>query len=277
MSGITNGRDERGGVELLERSPVASGHFGAHTLAQYAASELGSERHAEVAAHLAGCDRCRARLDDEDAERRAFLARRPTGAFLAALERRRPEPWWRRFRWQPWLGAALAAAAMVALVVQSGALTNADGPGSRNRLKTAFDLSFHVRSGDVIELGKPGGIYHPGDAIQLRYSSPTEGHLVVVSVDSAGAATAFYDASGQSLQIAPAVAELLDGSVVLDDALGPERVIGCFSDTPLATDDVLGAARAALDAAGGDPRAVGALDVPCRQIGFLIDKQRPAP
>ncbi len=272
MNGTTT---PRASEERLALRPGDGGgaHPGRLTLGRLGAGELSPAERAAVLAHVAGCARCRAVIDDDEAERLAFLARRPASALLAALEARRRTPWWRRVRPASWIGGLVAAAAALLLAVQTGDLSDSGGGGTR--LKAAFDLSFHVRSGQTVEVGVPGASYRPGDAIQLRYSSPVDAYLIVLSVDSVGAATAFYDDHGRSLPIAAGVAELLDGSVILDDALGPERVIGCFSDAPLATADVLAAARAALSEASGDPRAVARLGAPCRQVSFLIDKRAP--
>ena len=126
-------------------------------------------------------------------------------------------------------------------------------------------------------MGLPGAAYHPGDSLQLRYTTPAHRHLLVVSLDGHGAVTAFYERWGRSLSIEPGVAQLLQTSVVLDDAVGPERIIGCFSHAPLRTSQALEAGRRALAAAGGDPRAVESLDLPCDQTSFLIEKRPLGP
>ena len=134
-------------------------------------------------------------------------------------------------------------------------------------------LDFVAEVDGAVAPGRPGGTYRPGDRIQLRYTAPAATYLVVVSLDSRGAVTAFYDDAGRSLALEPGVARVLDGSVVLDDALGPERVVGCFADAPVATGEVVAAGRRALRAAGGDPAATGPLDLPCEQATFLIHKR----
>jgi len=258
-------------VDLSLLAPPSSDHPGAHLLGRLAAGEPDAPELAAAAAHVEACPTCRARLSDLDAERRAFLALHPTPAFLATLETRRASrrsPW-ARLRW-PLAASALALAAAALLVV---ALLPAAPP--ETRLKSGYDLSFHVRSGDRVALGQPGARLHPGDAIQLRYSAPRAAHLVVISLDGAGAVTAYYDADGRALPVDPGVAVLLDGSIVLDATLGPERVIGCFSEAPLTTAAVLAAGTRALAAASGDPAAVTRLPLPCPQATFLVDKVAP--
>ena len=250
-------------LALLDAPPVSGSHLGRTTLARWAAGELEDPK---IAHHLAGCDHCQDRLDTLEAERRAFLIRRPLAPFLAGLEAKKP--FWRR--WRPIFtgGFVLAAAAATGLVLMSPSIDSDPILNSpKTRIKSGVGLSFHVRTSAGIADGQPGGVYHPGDAIQLRYTSPTAGHLVVVSLDARGAVTPFY-----ALDVEPGVAQLLEGSVILDDALGTERIIGCFSDS-ISTTTVVEAGQAALQAAQGDPQAVQRLDLDCVQASFTIIKQ----
>ena len=262
-------------LEMPSQMPKRE-HLGHATLARWAASELRGAARDTAAAHIEGCAQCQARLKEMEAQRRAFLVQRPTSRFLADLEARRPKPWLRR--WAPSFGGLLLAAAaalwFVVLAPNPGPTTPGVLPDVHHtRIKSGVGLSFHVRTVDGIHEGQPGGVYHPGDAIQLRYTSPGPVHLLVVSLDSSGAVTPFYDAQGRSLTIEPGTAQLLEGSVVLDDTLGAERVIGCFSREPLSTQAVIEAGEAALKAAGGDPKAVERLDLDCIQTGFTILKR----
>ena len=262
---------------LDAEAPAPDGHLGRHTLARLRAGELTGEPREEAEAHLAGCARCEARVEAMRQDAADFLARRPAAALTGALATRERGPGlWERLRrllTRPALGLGLAAAVTAGLV-----LTVWPGPSEgppdepKTRLKTAVALEFHVLSGGAVSHGTSGDTLHPGDRIQLRYSTPEHGWLVVVSLDSRGAVTPFYDSDGRSLAIEPGVAHLLDGSIELDDALGPERLLGCFSRKPLSTARVVAAGQRALAAAGGDPAAVSALDVPCAQATVIIRK-----
>lgn len=252
-------------LAAIEREPALAGHLGRHALARLASDE----QDPQASAHVAECASCATRLETLRNERRAFLVQRPFGALEGALEDKKPQASW----WPVWSGLLVAAAAALFLTARPPATVVASAP--ETRVKAAAGLTFHVRSGDEVRVGATGETVHPGDAIQLRYTSPQAAHLVVVSMDNAGAVTAFYDDRGRSLGVQPGVAQLLDGSVVLDDALGPERVIGCFSDTPLDTDAVVAAGRRALTAAGGDPRRVERLELDCKQVGFVLNKAPP--
>ena len=252
--------EEKAMLALLDE-PVVANRPSRHTLARIETGEVAGDGEAHPL------------VRELEADREAFLLLHPAGRFADALETRRTRRrWWRAQVALPVVLVA-AAAAVVAL-----SWVPADERGMRavqqeTRLKAAPDLSFHVERDGVVEAGQAGGVYHPGDRIQLRYSTGSHRHLVVVSLDSAGAVTPFYDAAGRSLDIEPGVQRLLDGSITLDAALGVERIVGCFSDEALPTDEIVKAARDALAEAGGDPAKLSRLQVPCAQATFLIDKR----
>ncbi len=256
--------------EFLERNEA---HLGAHRLLQYQSEELSLELCAEVEEHLESCSLCAARLREMEAERQAFLIQHPPGAFLAALEARKLQrrPQLRYFL--GWGGLLASCAAALLLLWQPLSSEPEPKPLPVTRLKAAVDLSFHVKSGAHSRLGCAGEVLQPGDQIQLRISSPQAAHLLVVSLDSRGVVTPFYDLEGHSIPIEPGVAQLLEGSVILDEALGPERIIACFSEEPLETRTVLESGRRALRSAQGAPQAVKSLDLPCAQASFLIHKR----
>lgn len=269
-------------IELLLAQDLEPKHPSALRLLEYQSEELEGAAKARVEAHVASCPACAARLAEARAEQAAFLIQRPTAALLAGLEQRRPTSWWRRWvinaPTRPWvaLGAlATAAALLIALRPAPEIIALSARPSTltpSTRIKAGCDLTFHVKSGAEIRVGEDGDALYPGDQIQLRVSTPQPTHLVIVSLDGSGAVTPFYDDEGWALEMEAGVAQLLEGSVVLDDALGAERVLGCFSESPVSTQAVLDAAAEALEAVDDDPRRVERLDLPCEQASFLIEK-----
>ncbi len=247
-----------------------------HSLARLEAGELDGEARAQVEAAMSESEPAQRLMRELEADREAFRVQHPRAAFLEALDARRgrrSRTWW----WAP-AGVLAAAAAAVALTwvptQQTAAGVSVAPVAPVTRLKAAPGLTFHVERDGRVQVGDAGGVYHPGDRIQLRYTTGTHRHLVVVSLDSSGAVTPFYDADGRSLDIEPGVKQLLDGSVTLDGALGPERILGCFSERSVDTGEIIEAGRRALAAAGGDPAKVARLDIGCAQATFLIDKRR---
>ena len=276
---MTDREHERGDVgarlALLDEPVVPEGRVSRHALLQLETGEVEGEARAVIEAAVAASPEDQARLQDLAAERDAFFARRPVAAFEAAIAARQRPTVWARIR--AWIGgptgfSGLAVAAAAALVL--AVTPRIEGPARRGTtLKGGVELTFHVKAGDEVIDGVPGGIYHPDDRIQLRYSTPSHRYLIVVSIDGRGAVTPFYDDDGRSLAIEPGVRRLLERSVVLDDALGPERIIGCFSREGLDTDEVVAAAEEALEDAGGEPSDVETLDIDCHQRTFLIEKR----
>jgi hypothetical protein len=127
-------------------------------------------------------------------------------------------PWWRRMQlFVPVL--ALAAAALV--------FTPKDVV---NRIKGDADLGFYLLRGDEVLPGAPDAVFHEGDRIQFSYRAPYSS-LILVSIDGDGFLTRYYPESGEvGVAIIPGSRHLLDGSVVLDDAPGPEVFIGFFGE-----------------------------------------------
>ncbi len=287
---MTRARGE--GAEALEQlgatldAPPWAPHPGEDELARFEAQGLAPAPAAAVSAHLEACARCRARIAGLAQERQAFLAEHPF-ATLPRPAREAPAPrsaepsrgLRRVLAWLVgpsfWAGPAWAGAGALALALLVVALSPSPQPtppGGGTRLKGERALSFVALRDGRPEEGRPGGHYRQGDRIQLRYSSPQPGYLLVVSLDGRGAVTVFYDDAGHSLPVDAGHARLLDESVELDDARGPERVLACFSETPLSSEVVLAAARRALADAGGDPAAVEQLGAPCKTAGFSIVK-----
>ncbi len=275
------------------------GHPGLHHLRRWLAEELGEAESEATRSHVHGCASCAALVATERAAVAAFLARRPVSALESALADRlgtgesaddatpslqqaKKSGWQRLVRWllSP-AGAGLgfaAAAACVALLVW---VAPGQGPVSRlrdagiggTRLKAAYGLGFVLRRGDTNSPGADGQRCRAGDRIRVTYTSPADGYLTVVSMDSAGAVTPFYDADGASLPAPAGVQRMLQGAIELDAVSGPERILGCFSAQPLATRDVVAAAAKALGAARGDPRGALDLALPCKQASFVIVKE----
>jgi len=245
------GPDTAERLALLDE-PVAGDCCREHELSGYLADALEPGARARLDDHLAGCERCTGRLDRMRAEAAAFSAARPWSAVREVVEAAQDPPrrgWLSRLLGRPlWLGMPLAAAAAAALLVLLPGRGPQPPPGwetePRVRPKGEVGLSFVVaRDGRAVD-GDPAEVYHPGDRLQLRYSTPLHLGLVVVGRDGTGAVSTWYDADGWSVPIRPGTRRLLDGSVVLDAAPGPELVVACFSREPVRTGEVVEAVRA---------------------------------
>jgi hypothetical protein len=128
-------------------------------------------------------------------------------------------PWWRRF------GLLLAPALAVAAALIVAVLP--DAPSSR--AKGDVDLDFVVlREGRVMP-GVEGRVYGPGDLLQFTYRAEGHEQLVLMSIDGQGKVTVFYPSQGDApLAVVPGERHVLDGSIALDAAPGPELFVAVF-------------------------------------------------
>lgn len=209
---------------------------------------------AEPAGDAAACPVCRAALDDARREATAFT--RTVGPRTLPVIEARLARW--RMVWFASAGlAAVAAVAAVALVWFAGRAITAPGIAPRAPMIAAKgDPALHVMARQhtggedhVFEV-QDGAALRPGDAIRFAIDADG-GYLLVVSVDGAGQLSVYHPYGGdRSAPLdAPGHRAVLDGSIVLDDAPGPERIWAVISDRPIAVAE-LRAQLAAIQAGG---------------------------
>lgn len=102
-------------------------------------------------------------------------------------------------------------------------------PPDENRIKGETDLDFYVlRDGEVYP-GDPEQPVRSGDRIQFTYRAGQHDGLVLLSVDGTGALTVFYPPAGNApMEVIPGERRVLQGSILLDDAPGPEVFLAFF-------------------------------------------------
>lgn len=127
-------------------------------------------------------------------------------------------PWWRRL----FVAVPLLAMAVALLVLRPS--------GPTSRLKGDADLGFYLLRGDQVYPGDPDAVFHEGDRLQFTYRGAYD-RLVLLSIDGDGALTVFYPEAGEAgVAIIPGDRHVIDSSIVLDDAPGPEVFLGFFGD-----------------------------------------------
>ena len=189
----------------------------------------------DAAEHVVGFDweilkKRAARLEGEEQAYRAPESTKP--------------PWWRVV----WLVPVMAAAFALMLFVR---------PEPTNRAKGDVELEFMVLDQGEIRPGVEGEPLHAGDQIQFTYRAPGLDTLVLLSIDGSGTLTVFHPNQGDTpLSIIPGEKHVLDGSIILDDAPGPEVFVAVFG--PGSVEEATELANDAFDAGSHD--AVEALD-----------------
>lgn len=167
-----------------------------------------------AAAHLAAVEAEKVRVAPFD-----FAA---ISARAATLEKAR-EPRAANRSWALWLVPVLAIAAALLLVVRP--------PEPSNRTKGLADLDFLVLQNGQAVLGDPDGTYREGDRLQFAYRSAGQDRLLLLSVDGTGYVTVYYPDAGEApVAIVPGERHVLDGSIILDDAPGPEVFVAFFGE-----------------------------------------------
>lgn len=130
-------------------------------------------------------------------------------------------PWWRRVLYAVPL---LVVATALFLIVPKGTALLERG----NRMKGEADLGFYLLRDDQVYPGDPDAVFHEGDRLQFTYRA-AEDRLVLLSIDGLGHLTLYYPEAGEAgVPITPGDRHVLDSSILLDDAPGPEVFLGFF-------------------------------------------------
>jgi hypothetical protein len=236
---------------------------------------------ASLERHLQGCAACQERRQGR-AARHADFRRDPMPRLLARLSTART----RRSRLRA-LFLTLAPAAAAALLLLFARLetngtdtggTSAVAPSAALGVKGAPGLRLVVRRGEAVFEVASGATLNAGDALRFVLEPVDRPYLLIASLDGQGKASIYHPFGGSSsARVTPGgMVEAPAGSVVLDTALGPERVFALWSSEPLRATDVL----ARLNELGqGGPEAIRAtttLDIPGTiQISRLFEKGDP--
>lgn len=243
-------------------------------LERHALSELPRGARAELERHLADCPRCRDRLAALRADDERFAAGpgqgpaldRALDALAAAAAPPRP----RRLRRATLAAGALAMATALAILVWPAPPRDLDGRRKGGGVR--LEVVRRTPAGAQQWLERDPRV-HPGDAIRFRVSSPTAGYVAVLGLDAVGAVSAYAPAGEAPQPLAAHQPTTLDGSILLDDTLGAERLVAVVCPAPRPLAELVAQARRALAAAGGDPRRVAAIAAGCQEQALVIEKE----
>jgi hypothetical protein len=225
-----------------------------------------------VRSHLAGCPACSQRL--RAIEREPELLPPPAARVVPAPPAPPAPARGPRAPRRPW--PALAGLAALAAAIGLFALPRGRAPeGPVVRSKGTLGLDVVVRRPDGhSEPVLAGDALAPGDRVRFLVSTGEPGFAFLIGLDAAGGVTAHFPAAGVPAALPAGRAQALPGSVILDGTLGAERFLLLHCNEAALVDVVVQAGERALRAAGGDPRRVERLELPCRQVGVTIEKVR---
>lgn len=173
------------------------------------------------------------------------------------------------------LVAALAAGVLALAWWQEARVRPMESDGRLKGQGFAVTLVVKRQSGEV-EHAEPGVRVSPQDAVRFVLSSRRAGYYAVLGVDAAGKVSRYYpdpEAGGAALAVlGEGRGQLLAGSVILDDTLGPEVFIAVLCERDLGVKALEEAAAAAHVAAKGDVRSLPPLQAGCLEDHFLVEK-----
>jgi len=172
----------------------------------------------DLKAHRASCARCTALLE---------LHREERASFAVVLPRRR-----HLRRWTAGLAVAAAALGLWLVLPRD----RDDRPETRSKGKPA--ISFYVKHGETTRKGGPGEVVFPGDALDFIASTDRPGFLAVISSDGAHKRSVYYPDGPTAAPVGVGREQMLPLSVVLDDVVGLERLVGVFCDRAIAVDQL---------------------------------------
>ena len=214
-------------------------------LARFQTDDMSAPEARAVQEHLDGCEKCRSLLTEMTANAAEYSAReavhleqltarlteQPTASDADIRER----PWMRRVAVFSGLAAAAAAIVVFAFVFEFGPDAPDGDPSIAFKGSTALEVTA-ARDGETFAV-KDGTHLRAGDAVRFTLTADRPGYVTVFSVDGKGMVSPFYPAAALSVDAAPlempsAGKQVLPGSIILDDAPGPERFVALFSDRP---------------------------------------------
>lgn len=207
-------------------------------LTRYVLDELSDAERADLERRVAASPEAQTRLEAVRAGHAAALERLDVAndsarilERLEAAEETKKVAWWKFAI--PMFAAAAAAIALVPLT------SDPTGPTTRTKGVTRPALEMYVNGPAGPQLAADGARLGEGDAIQFRYDAAGHPFVFVVSVDGRGTISPLYpDLPTTSIEVEPSGKHVLDGSIILDDAVGPERIYAVFSKRPLTYADL---------------------------------------
>lgn len=217
-------------------------------LERYVCGELQETRRQEIDKIQRDCLHCQTALSRMNQDERAFLdavnVATQSAQILQRSERLASTSWLARLPLRPWVAALTMAMAMVFFLPN---LQESDAPMNRTK-GHSVGLQVYQNVDGQAELLSSGGRLSEGAQIQFRYQAHGFSYVMIVSVDGQNVISSLYPAgSGSSIAIQSEGSHVLEGSIILDDALGEERIYAVYSKQALDYHEVEAQLRQAIE------------------------------
>ena len=205
-------------------------HLSSPLLEALFADELSAPARAQAETHLAGCARCRDDLAALHVTQGEFIDVVLPRTMTRVRRRLLAPP----SRWARYVAVATAAAAAAALIFAVG-LHPRFPPDVELLTKGGPSLRLVMRRGSRVAPAPDGTHLRAGDEIRFVIPAAPQRYLLVGSIDGDGHASIYYPFDGQASAALDARDRRVElpGSIVIDEAQGPERIFALFSDAPL--------------------------------------------
>jgi len=198
-----------------------------------------------VHGHLEGCESCRKRLEEWEQADEKFRNEVFPATEEEVVERlSKSRSGFFGFFTYPRLAAA--AAVVLAVVLAVALWRPADREATYIGVKGTLGLEVYCQRAEKVFRVNPGERLLAEDRVRFAVSAPGPGQVMIVSVDQRGEVSLFYPpgpVEGGRTE--------LEGSTILDDSRGPERIFGVFSEGPLDFNVIRSAVERGLKDSGG--------------------------
>ncbi len=210
-------------------------------LARYDAGELSTAQRTSIEDALKADPALKAELDEMRAEKAAFAAQMPFARFEADHAARRSRGLFARLTESiqglfgggllPAAGALGACALLLVVVAKTQ-----DAPATTRTKGGDAEIAYFIKEGDNARLGRDGETLFAGDRIQFAVVDDAKAQsMVIVGIDGTGAVTVYAkDDLNREKGSAGSIREprVLARSIILDEAVGPERFFVLYDDEP---------------------------------------------
>ena len=219
----------------------ARGHLSSETIDLLLLKALESGEATLAQSHLEACPSCQQRwaeLNEDKARFEQYVMPRTLPKVEERVRGSR-RSFFESFRLPQWAAAlgAMGLALGIATTVGTKRVDGTEEPDPYVGIKGGPGIEVVAQRGEQQFPVKGGTQLRPGDKLRFLVTPAGSKYALIASKDGQGAFTVYWPFGAAESGALPQGREL-PGSVELDAALGPERILAVFSDAPVKAEDV---------------------------------------